>query len=182
MKVIVRGHNLEVTEALKDYAEKKLSKLEKFFDNIQKVQVELDYRSTRAEDKRHVAQVTIWASGSVLRGEVPSSDMYASIDMVFSRLEKQMVKYKEKLKIRKKEKTAIGKTLVADILEEERINLPKIAKTKTLELSDMTPEEATLQLKMIGHDFYIYRNIDTGAVNVVYQRNEGDFGNLIVAA
>ncbi|OGH96039.1 MAG: ribosomal subunit interface protein [Candidatus Margulisbacteria bacterium GWF2_38_17] len=181
MKVIVRGHNLEMTEALKDYAEKKLSKIEKYFDNIQKVNVELDYRSTKEEDKRHVAQVTIWASGSLIRGEIASKDMYASIDMVFNKLEKQVIKYKEKLKTRKKEKSSIGKTLVAEILEEERNNLPKISKSKILSLTEMTPEEATLQMKMIDHDFFVYKNIDTGAVNIAYTRKEGDFGNLIVS-
>lgn len=181
MRVIVRGHQLDMTGALKEYAEKKLSKIEKYFDNIQKVQVELDHHHSRPEDKRNVAQVTIWVAGSVLRGEIASQDMYASIDLVFEKLEKQVKKYKEKLKVRKKkEKVAIGKTLVSELIEEERSNLPKISKHKRLELSEMTPEEATLQMKLIGHDFYIYKNIDNGSICVVYERDAGDFGNLIV--
>lgn len=179
MKVIVRGHQLGMTEALKEYAEKKLSKIEKFFDNIQKVQVELDYRPTKSEDKRNVAQVTLWVAGSIIRGEIASNDMYASIDKVFEKLEKQVVKHKEKLKIRKKkEKTSIGRTLIEDLIDEGVEDLPSISKNKRIDLTDLTPDQATLQMQLIGHDFYIYRNIDTGEINLVYERQAGDFGNL----
>jgi len=177
MQTIVRGHNVEVTEALKTHAQEKADKIEKFFDNIQEALVELNYSHTSAKDKRNIAQITIFVSGSILRAEEASEDMYASIDLAVDKMERQLIKYKDKLHDKHRKQAEVGKSLLTNIAEDE-VHRPQIVRTKQFSIKPMPPEEAALQMKLIGHDFFIFRNVETSKTNVIYLRKDGNFGLL----
>ncbi len=177
MEVIVRGQNIEVTEGLKMHAQEKFGKLNKFFENIQEIRVELVNHHARVEDKRQVAQVTIYVSGSIIRAESASRDMYASMDMVYNKLEKQLTKYKEKLKNNRHHSENPRRTLAAMLHQaQEGDSRKRIVRSKKFAIKPMTPEEATLEMEMIGHDFFVFRNSASEQVNVVYSRSDGHVG------
>ncbi len=177
MKVNIRAHHVEVTPALKEYAQKKMEKLETFFENIQEINVEMDFADTVDENKRQRVTATVWASGTILRAKEASKSMYAAIDVIFEKLEKQLRKYKEKLKTHHKKNTLRrsvaynpnpknnSKRLVSPNTEE-----------KLLATKPMDPEDAAEILEMEKQDFLVFRNIHTEEVNVVYTIGKGEFG------
>lgn len=171
MNFDVRGKNLEVTEALKDYAEKRLSKLERFIEDAKIAQVTL---SVEGDSKK--VEVTIPLNGVLLRGEEAGPDMYASIDLVVEKLEKQIDKYKTKLYKRDR---GIGfkKNFVRELEEaNEAVEHFKIVRTKRFALKPMDAEEAVMQMNLLGHNFFVFFNSGSDEVNVVYRRNDGLFG------
>lgn len=169
MKVIISGKHMEVTNALKDYVRKKIGKLEKYFKDITEVQVTLS-----VEKDRHIVEVTILVNGIILRGEEETGDMYASIDMVVDKLEKQIEKYKTKLY--KKYRKSFRFSDVEIVNQKEENNEPKIVKTKKFAIKPMPVEEAVLQMDLLGHDFFVFTNAKTDEVNVVYRRKDGNYG------
>ena len=175
MDVVVRAHHIELTEGLKQHAQEKFGKLDKFFENIQEIRVELVANQVRAEEQRQVCQVTIFVAGSIIRAEVFSRDMYASMDMVYDKLEKQLTKYKEKVKDHR-EGTQRKKSLAAQLQEVEEHGVRRIVRSKKFAVKPMTPEEASMQMEMLGHDFYVFRNSGSKEVNVLYSRTDGNFG------
>jgi putative sigma-54 modulation protein len=177
MKVNVRGHNVEVTDALKQYATEKTEKIGKFFDNIQDTIVELTFNHTSEKTKRQVAQITSWVAGSVVRAEEASEDMYASIDLAIEKIERQLKKYKEKLHDKHRKEAAEGKSFLSEIAHSEE-HRPLIVRTKQFSVKPMTPEEACLQMQLIDHDFFLFKNVETGLANVIYKRKDGNFGLL----
>lgn len=171
MKVTVRGKNIEVTPALEEYAQKKLGKLAKFFDQDTETQV---FLSVTRED--HIVEVTINVGGLILRGEESTEDMYASIDLVVEKLEKQVAKYKTRLNksLRKRGVRMINEKLLAQEKDEE--DEARVVKTKRFAWKPMSVEEAILQMNLLGHDFFVFTNADTETVNVVYRRRDGNYG------
>jgi putative sigma-54 modulation protein len=180
MKLNVHGYHLEVTQAIEDYSEKKFLALEKYFEEgITGLEAELEHRNNRAKDKQNVAQLTMKVHGGVLRAEVKHADMYAAIDLVVEKLEKQLKKFKDKLKNHRKEKVIVGKTLMDQLVElppEDEPHFPRIVKTKKFAVKPMSVEEAAMQLNLIGHDFYVFKNSDTNETNVVYVRSDASLG------
>ncbi|GAW93155.1 ribosome hibernation-promoting factor, HPF/YfiA family [Calderihabitans maritimus] len=171
MNIIVRGKNIDVTNALREYAEKRLRKLQKYLD-IEEVQVTL-----LVEKERHRVEVTIPLNGFVIRGEEESGDMYASVDMVIDKLERQINKYKTKLA--KKIKNNSLRELVAQMSQEEREEeeeKPKIVRTKRFPIKPMPVEEAIMQMNLVGHNFFVFSNAETEEINVVYRRKDGNYG------
>ena len=170
MKIVVRGKNFEVTNALKEWVEKKLGKLEKYFDYMEEAQVTLVVNRDR-----HRAEVTIPLDGIVIRGEEETGDMYASIDMVIDKIERQIKKYKTK--IDRKLKNESVKDLVQQRAPGEyEDDGPKVVRTKRFAVKPMPVDEAIMQMNLIGHSFFVFRNADTEEVNVVYLRNDGNYG------
>lgn len=167
MKVQVRGRNMEVTGALKDYVEKRLGKLDKYIDNLGDAQVTLT-----VEKDSHRIEVTIPINGMILRGEEVTADMYASTDMVVEKLEKQIEKHKGKLVKR------IGKALADSrpfvVIPED--DGPRVVRTKRFAIKPMAIDEAVLQMNLLGHSFFVFSNAETDQVNVVYKRKDGNFG------
>ena len=177
MDVVVRGHNLELTGGLKAHAQEKFGKLDKYFENIQEIRVELLANDTKAEDKRQVAQITIFVAGSIIRAEVSSRDMYAAMDLAHDKLEKQLTKYKEKLKSRRYDNGPRDKrTLAVQLHQEEAHGIRRIVRSKKFAVKPMTPEEAAMQMEMVGHDFFVFRNAGSELVNVLYSRADGHYG------
>lgn len=172
MKITVRGKNLEVTNALRNYVEEKIGKIEKYFhDAFIEAQVAL-----AVEKDRHLVEVTIAVDGLLLRGEETSADMYASIDGVIEKLERQVHKYKTKInrKIREnKHEFALNVTGTYDDFDDEE---PRVVRSKRFAVKPMPVEEAIMQMDLIGHDFFVFRNADSNEVNVVYKRRNGQYG------
>jgi len=170
LKIVVRGKNFEVTDALREWVEKKLGKIEKYFNNLKEVQVVLVVNRDR-----HRAEVTIPLDGIVLRGEEETGDMYSSVDMVIDKLEKQIKKYKTKIDKKLKNGSIKDLQLPQENLE-TGYEEPKIVRTKRFAIKPMPVEEAILQMNLIGHNFFVFRNSETDMVNVVYQRKDGNYG------
>jgi putative sigma-54 modulation protein len=175
MQFQVKGRNLEVSDAIRSYAEQKLAKLDRQLDDP-RVELELALERNPSIAANHVAEATIWTQGPVLRAREASSDMRASIDQLVEKLERQVKRYRSQGRARRRkaarsnEATDDVMPVVADEAE------PLIVKTKQFAVTPMTPEEAVLQLELIGHDFFVFRSADTGEVNVVYRRRDGNYG------
>ena len=175
MQLQVKGRNLDVTDAIRSYAEQKLAKLERQL-NDPRVELELAVERNPSIAANHVAEATIWTRGPVLRAREASSDMRASIDQLVEKLERQVTRYRHQGKARRRRAArANGPAEEATpvVLDEAE---PLIVKIKQFTVNPMTPEDAVLQLELIGHDFFVFRSADSGDVNVVYRRRDGNYG------
>lgn len=165
MQITIRGKNVAVTPALNDYVEEKVGRLSRYLENISEAVVALSV----VKDE-HIVEVTVFVNGSgiILRGEESNDDMYASIDLVVEKVERQIRKYKTRLS---------KKSLIRpDVPALENDQPAKLVKTKRFAIKPMDPEEAVMQMNLIGHDFFVFFNADTEEVNVVYKRKDGNFG------
>ncbi|GFN32645.1 ribosomal subunit interface protein [Paenibacillus curdlanolyticus] len=176
MKYNVRGQQIQVKEALREYVEKKIARLEKYFEAPITSETSVTLSVTKGY---HTVEVTIPLPGVMLRAEVKSEDMYASIDGVVDKLERQIRKHKTK--VNRKYRTESGlrsyfkeSGSTARALDEEEDY--EVVRTKQVTLKPMDVEEAILQMNMIGHSFFVFANADTKEVNVVYRRNDGRYG------
>ena len=172
MKINIFGKNIEVTDGIKSAVEDKLGKkLDKYFANETNVDVTL---SVNRNDQK--VEVTIPVKGSLIRAEEVSDDMYASIDMVEDTIERQLVKYKNKLVKKKKgyREELTDEFIDADYDDEEES--VKIVRSKKFGVKPMDPEEACIQMELLGHNFFVFLNAETEEVNVVYKRKGNTFG------
>ncbi len=169
MATIVRGKNLDVTPALKDYVVKQEKKITKYFDSEVNVQAMLS-----VEKDRQIAEITAKVDGVVLRGVESNADMYAAIDLVYDKLVRQIHKYKTKIARRMKNENTFKADLVQGTTEpEEKF---EIARVKKFAARPMDVEEAILQMNLVGHDFFVFLNAETDTINVVYKRKHGKYG------
>jgi putative sigma-54 modulation protein len=168
MNIVVTARHLELTPALREYAEQKVRKFDRYFSHISEVDVTLT-----AEKNRHKADVLIKANGMLIQAEGATTEIYSAIDEVVEKLERQIKKYKEKLTSRRKAepKGAAMAAPEAPAPEEGRI-----IKVKRFDLKPMTPEEASLQMELLNKSFFIFTNALTGDINVLYKRNDGNYG------
>lgn len=170
MNIQFVGKNVEVTDALKEVTEKKLSKLEKYFQESISGNVTF---STQKNNK--TIEVTIDIPGTIIRAEETSDDMYASIDKSVDVLERQIRKYKTKLQKKYKEGQTIRFENVVPLQEEEN-DKPNIVRTKRFSVKPMNSEEAILQMELLGHNFFVFRDGETDQIGVIYKRKDGDYG------
>lgn len=168
MKVQVRGRNIDVTDALKDYVGKRVGKLDKFIDNFGDAQVTLT-----VEKDSHRIEVTIPINGMILRGEESTGDMYTSTDLVVEKLEKQIQKYKGKLQ-KRGARLVNGQKIAVSIIPDD--DAPRLVRTKRFAIKPMPVDEAVLQMNLLGHTFFVFSNAETEQVNVVYKRKDGNYG------
>ena len=169
MRYIIKGRNVEVTEGLKSAVTDKIGKLEKYFSEETEAYVTLS-----VEKERHKVEVTIPMKGNTLRAEETNSDMYVSIDLVQEILERQLKKYKNKIVDRKHSSEVFAPEFIEkDYDEDDSI---KIEKSKRFAVKPMDPEEACLQMELLGHSFYVFRNSETDEINVVYKRKGNTYG------
>ena len=175
MRLQVKGKNVEVTEAIRTYAETKLARLDKKLAAPTRVEVELAVEKNPSIADNHVAEGTIWTKGPVLRAREASTDMRASIDLLTDKLERQVVRYREKR--RRRSHRGNGRAVEAEVsIDVGEVSRSEIVKTKQFALRPMTPEEAVVELELVGHDFFVFRRDDTDEINVVYRRRGGGFG------
>ena len=169
MKYIILGKNIEVTEGLKSAVEDKIGKLEKYFTPETEVHVTLS-----VEKDRQKIEVTIPVKGSIIRSEQVSNDMYVSIDLVEEIIERQLKKYKKKLTNQKQASSFFKQHYIEkDYMDDEEI---KIIRTKKFDIKPMYPEDACIQMELLGHNFYVFCNAETDQVNVVYKRKGNTYG------
>jgi len=172
MNIIVKGKNMSVTPALREYVEKRIGKFEKFFEGgLREAVVTLV-----VERELHRVEVTIPLNGYLLRGEEETTDMYTSIDNVVEKLERQVRKYKTR--INKQIKNLSVLDLIPNnnkVVKEEQAE-PRIVRTKRFAVKPMAEEEAILQMELLGHSFFVFLNAETEEVNVIYKRKDGNYG------
>ena len=174
MKYNIRGSKMEVTDAIRSYIEDKIGKLDKYFENPDEITASILIKESGVNDK---VEVTIPIKTTILRAESINKDLYAAIDLVLEKLERQI--RKNKTRMHKINREVITAFIDFDITEEE-IKEDKIVKRKTVDTKPMNEEEAILQMNLIGHDFYIFKNSDTNRVAVVYKRNDEQYGIIDV--
>lgn len=172
MRVTVIAKNMELTDALKEIVQKKISKLEKYFE------AEVDAKATLSVQRnRHKIEVTIPFNGVILRGEESTSDMYKSLDLVEDKLERQIRKQKTRLSRKQGGSLKFGEINNIELKPEEE-EAGKLVKVKKFGVKPMNSEEAILQMDLLGHNFFVYEDADSGKVNVIYKRKDGDYGLL----
>jgi putative sigma-54 modulation protein len=172
MRLQVKGKNVEVTDAIQVYAERKLGKLARHLADPTRVELELAVERNPSIADNHVAEATIWTKGPTLRAREASGDMKASIDMLVEKLERQVKRYRQKRRHEHERHAGVDSSAPPLPSEEETV----IVRKKQFTLNPLTPEEAVLQLELVGHDFYVFRNSDSGEINVVYRRQDGGYG------
>ena len=169
MKFVIVGRNIEVTPGLREAVEDKIGKLEKYFNPDTEVHVTLS-----VEKDRQKIEVTIPVKGSIIRYEQVSHDMYVSIDLVEEIIERQLKKYKTKIVDKQQSASAFSKLFIEnDYMDDEEI---KIVRTKKFDIKPMYPEDACIQMELLGHSFFVFINAETDQVNVVYKRKGDTYG------
>jgi putative sigma-54 modulation protein len=182
VNLTVKGRNLVLTDAISAYAEEKMGRLGKYLAGGARCEVELWTEKNPSIADNQVVEVTIFTKGPVIRAREASPDIYASIDLVFAKLERQVKKYRGKLVSRtqgshKEALVSEGFKIPEESEElEAETPAPRIVKTKQFMTKPMAPEEATLQLELVGHDFYVFTNSETNETAVVYRRRDGNYG------
>jgi putative sigma-54 modulation protein len=181
MKLVIQGKNIEITEAIREYVNQKIEKAVSHFQNLTtEVDVHLSVARNPRITPRQIAEVTIYANGAVVRAEEGSESLYASIDLVADKISRQLRKYKEK-RYDKRHETKTSEVLtdqpVAELSLDRTPELPAaVLRTKYFAMPPMSIAEALEQLELVGHDFYMFCNSETGEINVVYERNHGGYG------
>lgn len=175
MQLIITGKNMEVSEPLKKYVEKKIGKLNRYLPSIDEVHVELSVEKVKSNQQRQVVQVTMRSNSTILRAEERSADMLAAVDSVRDKLQRQIERYKDRpVRIRQRARAAAAEAPTP--AEEEAT--PRVVRTKRFSVTPMTEEEAIEQMELLGHDFFIFYNPTTASMNVVYRRKDGNYGLL----
>ena len=183
MDILIKGRNIPVTEALERYAWEKVERVARFFDDertASRAEVELIHERNRSVSEPEVAEATLFINGSVLKASESSEDMYASIDGMSDKLERQVKRFRGRQIDRWHGQLKNTPDVVPDaqlfVVEEEEEIEPRIVRTKQFQMKPMGAEEAVLQLELLNHDFYVFTSADTGDINVVYRRRDGDYG------
>lgn len=171
MKLNFTGKNMEITDALRDVTEKKIGKLDKYF------QKDIEGNVTFSSEKnRKIIEVTINLPGTIIRAEESTDDMYASIDKAVDILERQIRKHKTKLQNRYKNNETIRFENVVPLTQEEDGDKPKLVKKKKFGIKPMSSEEAILQMELLRHNFFVFMNSNNEEVSIVYKRKDGNYG------
>jgi putative sigma-54 modulation protein len=169
MQLQVRGKNVEVTDAIRGYAEQKLRKLDRHLSDQAQCELELAVEKNPSIADSHIAEATIWTKGPIIRAREASGDMRASIDQLIEKLERQATRYRAKRRRSSARGSGRAHTRPA-------VSAGSIVKTKQFPVGPLSPEEAIDQLELVGHDFFLFRNAESDQLNVVYRRNEGGYG------
>jgi putative sigma-54 modulation protein len=175
MRLEVKGRNVEVNDSIRRYAADKLDRIEKQLPETTQIEVELTLETNPSIAKDHIAEATVWTKGSTLRVRERSVGFEASIDQLADKLERQVKRYREKRSRRETGRRANGAVAEEPAFTEEQLER-MIVKSKELDLQPLTAEEATAELELIGHDFLVFVNNETGKQNVVYRRRGGGYG------
>jgi len=175
MEVTIRGRNLDITPRLQEYVEAKVTRLGRYLSTISEVRVDLAVENTRSDTDSQVAQFTVHSKKTILRAEERSDDMFASIDAVIDKLHRQIERYKGK-----RQQRIRGAEVEFDVTAEEPEEMPvgEIVRVKRFELYPMSVQEAIEQMELLGHDFFLFFNAEEAAINLVYRRNDGNYGLL----
>jgi len=172
MELIISARNLEVTETLRKYLEKKIGKMDRYLPTITEAYVELSRERTKSAKDSQRVEVTLKSNRAILRAEERSADIFAAIDAVVDKLHRRIERYKGKLYDKSKARTRREKLEEEAAPEEE----PRVVKVKRFPVTPMTQEEAIEQMELLGHDFFIFFNPEDGQINILYRRKDGNYG------
>jgi putative sigma-54 modulation protein len=183
MQLSITGKNIEINDNLRKYVEKKIGRLDRYLPNIIDGRVELSKdEGARAAEDRQIAQVTLRTKNVILRAEEASGDIFASIDAVFEKMQRQVDRHKGKRWAKRTEAAAVAEPVAGEPLEEEALETeeeeerPGIVRVKRFQMAPMDEQEAIEQMELLGHDFYVFFNVNENQINVVYRRRTGDYG------
>jgi putative sigma-54 modulation protein len=189
MRLQVSGRNLDITEPIREYAERKLARIERHLTEDTRVDLELAIERNRSISANQHAELTVWTRGPVLRAHEYAEDMYAAIDLAVDKLDRQVRRYRERRRHWRPHHQArdveallplsdddeAASAALANGVESE-LPIPTIVKTKRFNMKPMHPDEAALQLELVGHEFYVFLNAESDAVAVIYRRRDGNLG------
>lgn len=178
MQLSITGKNIDINDNIRKYVEKKIGRLDRYLPNIIDGRVELTKdEGARAADDRQIAQVTLRTKNVVLRAEEASSDIFVSIDAVVEKMQRQADRYKGKRWAKRTENGDLqAAAAVAEAVEEIEEEGPGIVRVKRFHMVPMDEEEAIAQMELLGHDFYVFFNVNQNSINVLYRRKNGDYG------
>ncbi len=176
MELNIRGDKLVVTKAIKDYITEKMARLDKYFDNSKNLKAQIIIRVRNDEE---IIEVTVPTNKFTLRAEEKHQDLYAAIDLVIDKLERQIRKNKTKLSNKYKNIVKLDINTDFEVKEDEEEN-SEIVKRKDIATKPMDEEEAILQMELLNHDFFVFKNVDEECVSVMYRRKDGNFGIINV--
>ena len=185
MQLTIKGKNVEVTDWVRQYIDKKIGKLDRYLPTLREARVELSEEATSNPEQRQVVQVTFFdRRGMILRGEERSSDLFAAVDTALDKMYRQIARYKGKRRAARHRNGSLeedewGETPPVEFEEEEDERYGPIVRTKRFVMSPMSTEEAIEQMELLGHTFFVFYNADDGAVNVIYRRRDGNYGLII---
>lgn len=177
----IYSRNLELTDRLRDYVEKKMTKFERYLPNIESMRVDLAESNARDSARRMVAQITIYVPKSILRAEERGGDIFSAVDSVMDKMYRRIERYKGRRQMTRP--IPLEEEIIAPTAEEEEEPvaegaMPEIVRMKEFEVSSITPEEAIEQMELLGHRFYIYIDGNDGRLSVIYRREDGNYGVL----
>jgi len=175
MRLEVKGRNVDVSDLIRRYAEEKLERVERQLPEATQIEVELALETNPSISADHIAEATVWAKGTTLRVRESSNAFETSIDLLSDKLERQVKRYREKRSRRETGRRANGSPPDEPSFSGEQLDR-MIVKSKQFELQPLTPDEAAVELELIGHDFFVFTNAETGLTNVVYRRRAGAYG------
>jgi len=176
MEVELQARHVELTDKVRTYVERKIGRLDRYLPNPSTTRVDLGRRVTRSNGEVYTAQITTWVNGTVLRAEEMSSDLYAAIDLASQKIHRQVERYRGKRLDRWHERVEPLPVEALPAEPDAQTIPPTIVRRKRFVVYAMTEPEALEQFELLGHDFFIYRNVDTGEINVLYQRENGELG------
>lgn len=181
MNIVVTGANVEVAEALRAYVARKLERLGRHFDHLQEAKVVVREERRRPVGRAQVVEVTVWGDGVVLRGEEATADPYASVDRIVDKLEKQVAKHRDRLIHKRRlderrQRTAERARAEAAAQAEPEPPGPRVVRRKRFPVKPMTAEDAALQMELLGHSFFVYRDAEADRICVLYRRRDGNYG------
>jgi putative sigma-54 modulation protein len=171
LKIDLTALNIDVTDDLRNHVEKKLGKIEKYFDRSASAQVVLS-----SQRERQIVEITLPLDGFVVRGQEATSDIYASVNLAVDKIERRIERYRARFQRRKREGRAQARSLAAQVTPAETGGEPRLVKVKRFNIKPMNVDEAIMQMSLLGHDFFVFMSSETEQVNVLYRRKDGDYG------
>jgi ribosome hibernation promoting factor len=174
MQLIITSKNMLVPDRLDEYVRRKIGKLDRYLNDPAEARVELSEESTKNVQQRQVVQVTIFKNGTIVRGEERAADMSTAIDAVVDKVERQIKRYKEKSVAKKRRAQSMEEDIPTSLQPGE----PRIVRVKRFPVPPISEEEAIDQMELLGHSFFVFHNQTNGKVNVVYKRDDGNYGLL----
>lgn len=177
MDVELQARHLDLTDTVRDYVDKKVGRLDRYLPDIATTRVDLDRRVTHSQGEVYTTQITLWVNGTVLRAEETNSDLLAAVDLAAEKIHRQIERYRGKRLDRWRGRPGAESALAEeDLAEPEEEDGPMISRRKRFAVFAMSEAEALEQFALLGHDFFLFRNADSGEMNVLYKRRDGKLG------